>query len=183
MIGSHSAARLVAWLAFTLGVVASVAANVAHARPEIGPRLASAFAPMALLLTVEIMSRVPWPSGWAWALGRWAGTGAVALVAAITSYRHMSGLLRSYGEDSLTATIQPASVDGLMVVASLALLALGRQRTRQSAESDEDELANPTQRDQIPVPAPLPTAGLVSSTAGGGGGRSAYRINGVEVIR
>jgi hypothetical protein len=65
---SDSGARLVAWGAFVLGVVASVAANVAHARPEVGPRLASAFAPVALLLTVEIMSRVPWPSGDA---GRW----------------------------------------------------------------------------------------------------------------
>jgi hypothetical protein len=60
-----------------------------------------------------------------WALGRWAGTGAVALVAAVTSYRHMSALLVSYGEDQLTALIQPLCVDGLMVVASLALLALG----------------------------------------------------------
>jgi hypothetical protein len=104
-----------------------VAANVAHARPEIGPRLASAFAPVALLLTVEIMSRVPWPTGRMWALSRWAGTGAVAVVAAVTSYRHMSGLLVSYGEDRLTALIQPVCVDGLMVVASLALLALGAQ--------------------------------------------------------
>ena len=122
---TRSGARMVAWGAFVLGVVASVAANVAHARSGMGPRLASAFAPVALLLTVEIMSRVPWPSGRSWALGRWAGTGAVALVAAVTSYRHMSALLVSYGEDDLTALIQPLCVDGLMVVASLALLALG----------------------------------------------------------
>ena len=122
---SHRGARTVAWGAFVLGVVASVAANVAHARSGMGPRLASAFAPVALLLTVEIMSRVPWPSGRTWALSRWAGTGAVALVAAVTSYRHMSALLASYGEDELTALIQPLCVDGLMVVASLALLALG----------------------------------------------------------
>jgi hypothetical protein len=123
---------MVAWGAFVLGVVASVAANVAHARSELGPRLASAFAPVALLLTVEIMSRVPWPSGRAWALGRWAGTGAVALVAAVTSYRHMSALLVSYGEDNLTALIQPLCVDGLMVVASLALLALGANNSDDS---------------------------------------------------
>jgi Protein of unknown function (DUF2637) len=126
-VRSAHTGRAVAWLAFALGVAASVAANVAHARPESGPRLASAFAPVALLLTVEIMSRVPWSTGRMWALSRWAGTGAVALVAAVTSYRHMSALLVSYGEDRLTALIQPVCVDGLMVVASLALLALGAQ--------------------------------------------------------
>jgi hypothetical protein len=124
-----SGPRLVAWLAFALGVAASVAANVAHARPELGPRLAAAFAPVALLLTVELMSRVSWPTGLAWAVGRWAGTGTVALVAAVTSYRHLSALLTEYGEDPLTAAIQPACVDGLMVVASLALLALGKPET------------------------------------------------------
>jgi hypothetical protein len=124
------AARRVAWSAFALGVAASVAANVAHARPELGPRLASAFAPVALLLTVELMARIPWPPGPSWALGRWAGTGLVAAVAAWTSYRHMAGLLVGYGEDTVTAYVQPACVDGLMIVASLALLALGHTQPR-----------------------------------------------------
>lgn len=121
---AHSA-RLVAWVAFAVGVAASVAANIAHARPELGPRIAAGFAPLALLLTVEIISRVPWPAGRAWVVGRWGGAGVVAAVAAVTSYRHMRGLLLAYGEDSVTATIEPLCVDGLMVVASLALLALG----------------------------------------------------------
>jgi hypothetical protein len=135
-------ARLIAWCAFTLGVAASIAANVAHARPELGPRLASAFAPVALLLTVEIMSRVPWPAGSWWKLGRWVGTGTVALVAAVTSYRHMSALLAAYGEDQLTAIIQPACVDGLMVVASLALLALGHTTTETTIEHTHPIIGN-----------------------------------------
>ncbi|MGH3712844.1 MAG: DUF2637 domain-containing protein [Micromonosporaceae bacterium] len=154
----HRSARLIAWCAFTLGVAASIAANVAHARPELGPRLASAFAPVALLLTVEIMSRVPWPDGRWWKLGRWAGTGTVAAVAAITSYRHMSALLASYGEDRLTAIIQPACVDGLMVVASLALLALGHPHNTATtaggdAASTETSWRNSTHSDHEPVPA------------------------------
>jgi hypothetical protein len=139
----------VAWLAFVLGVAASVAANVAHARPEVGPRLASAFAPVALLLTLEIMSRVPWPQGRTWGLSRWAGTGAVALVAAVTSYRHMSALLVSYGEDGLTALIQPVCVDGLMVVASLALLALGAHPS-----TDEGPVADTLEAQPAPSPRP-----------------------------
>ncbi|MGH8882692.1 MAG: hypothetical protein ACRD0P_36015, partial [Stackebrandtia sp.] len=78
-------ARLIAWSAFALGVSASVAANVAHAKDDLGAQLAAAFAPVALFLTVEIMSRVPWPAGRWWNLGRWVGSGTVALVAAITS--------------------------------------------------------------------------------------------------
>jgi len=144
------AARLIAWFAFGLGVAASVAANVAHARPELGARIASGFAPVALLLTVELITRIPWPSGWGWSAGRWAGTGIVALVAAITSYRHMSDLLRSYGEDPLTAAIQPACVDGLMIVASLALLALSRNRV--SSAGPVDVSTKPASTAPAPIP-------------------------------
>jgi hypothetical protein len=167
---SRSGARMVAWGAFVLGVVASVAANGAHARPEVGPRLASAFAPVALLLTVEIMSRVPWPRGRSWALGRWAGTGAVALVAAVTSYRHMSALLVSYGEDQLTALIQPLCVDGLMVVASLALLALGandsddRKRTTAAMPARATVSPNGTR--------PSAVVGVAAAPANSGGPRA-----------
>ena len=118
-------ARAVVWTAFLLGIVASVAANVAHAAPGVGPALAAAFAPVALLLAVECMTRPEWQrDGWAWQLARYGGTGLVALVAAVMSYRHMSDLLASYGEDPLNAAIGPLAVDGLMVVAGFALLAM-----------------------------------------------------------
>jgi hypothetical protein len=173
-------ARRVAWAAFALGVAASVAANVAHARPEPGPRLASAFAPMALLLTVELMARIPWPAGIAWAFGRWAGTGLVAAVAAWTSYRHMAGLLVGYGEDRFTAYVQPACVDGLMVVASLALLALGRTQAgtgRADVEAGPSAVEAVHARDNAAtVPAPagvLPPLGVVqpARSANGAGER------------
>jgi hypothetical protein len=123
--GQPSGARLVAWSAFGLGVAASVAANVAHAQPQIGPRVAAAFVPLALLLAVECMSRPRWHRAGAWwGLARYGGTGLVALVAAVMSYRHMRSLLLSYGEDPLNAAIGPLAVDGLMVVAGFALLAM-----------------------------------------------------------
>jgi hypothetical protein len=116
--------RLIAWTAFLLGIGASVAANVAHARPEIGPRLASAFAPLALVLAVELAVRLQWRPGWRWMLGRWGGTGLVAVVTAVVSYRHQVGLLAGYGEDPISAAILPLSVDGLMLTSAAALLAL-----------------------------------------------------------
>lgn len=121
-------------VAFGLGVAVSVAANVAHTyyipgagRPPVGAQLAAAFYPCALLLVVEILARVPWPSSPWWGAARYGGASAVAGVAAVVSYRHMSALLSAYGEDRLTSAIGPLAVDGLMVVASFALLAIGRQ--------------------------------------------------------
>lgn len=163
-------ARAIAWCAFVLGIAASVAANVAHAHPELGPRIAAGFAPVALLLTVEIMSRVPWPDGIWWRLGRYGGTGTVALVAAVMSYRHMYGLLETYGEDTLNAAIGPLAVDGLMIVASLALLALGQQPTTDQpvpvdtvAEQPATEQPNPVEQttsspDQPPAVVEQPPA-------------------------
>jgi hypothetical protein len=133
-----------ATVAFLLGIGVSVAANVAHTwyppadvlrasgktletwRPEVGAQLVAAFFPLALLLTVEILARVPWPGSFGWAAARYGGTAMVALVAAVVSYRHMAGLLHAYGEDGLTASIAPLAVDGLMLVASVALLAISR---------------------------------------------------------
>lgn len=118
-------ARLVVWAGFLLGIAASIAANVAHAQPEVGPRLAGAFVPVALLLAVEAMSRPKWRrSGKRWGLVRYGGTGLVAAVAAVMSYRHMVGLLERYGEDPLNAHLGPLAVDGLMVVCGFALLAI-----------------------------------------------------------
>ncbi|OKI45728.1 hypothetical protein A6A27_37955 [Micromonospora sp. CB01531] len=44
-----------------LGVAASVAANVLHARPNPISQIIAAWPPLALLLTVELISRVPPP--------------------------------------------------------------------------------------------------------------------------
>jgi hypothetical protein len=146
---------IVTWAAFALGVAVSVAANVAHTwhpKPEIlkahlraggtldnwapdpGAQLGAAFFPLALLLCVEILQRVPWPPGVLWTIARFGGTSIVAGVAAVVSYGHMHGLLLTYGENQLTATIGPLAVDGLMVVSSFGLLALSRTRGGGPAE-------------------------------------------------
>jgi len=56
----------------------------------------------------------------------------VAGIAAVVSYRHMRGVALDHGEDPIAAAIIPISVDGLIVAASMALLAdsrAGRRRT------------------------------------------------------
>lgn len=120
--------RLLVWLALLAGVGASLAANIAHAQPAAGPRLASAWAPLALLLAVSVAERAPRPSRWWFAALEYAGISVVALVAAVVSYQHQRTLLLVYGETPLSAAILPLSVDGLVVVASMALLAIGEAR-------------------------------------------------------
>jgi hypothetical protein len=76
-----------------------------------------------LLVAIEVLARVAWPAGARWLIVRFGGLGPVALVAAVVSYRHLSGLLAFYGEDGITSTVGPLAVDGLMVMATGALLA------------------------------------------------------------
>lgn len=124
-----------AWLALTLGIGASVGANVLHTVLVIGngtgtvPQIiGAAFWPVALVVAIEVMARVAWPKSVMYALIRFAGVGAVAVVAAVVSYKHLSGLLNYWGEDPLSAHLGPLAVDGLVTVGALALLAIGKSR-------------------------------------------------------
>jgi hypothetical protein len=87
------------------------------------------FWPIALFVAIEILARTTWPNGARWVIVRFLGLLPVAVVAAIVSYGHLSGLLGHYGESSLTAHLGPLAVDGLMVMASSALMATAPGRT------------------------------------------------------
>jgi hypothetical protein len=74
-----------------------------------------------------------WGSGELWIrLATVAAVVTVAVIAGIVSYRHMAGVAREHGEDQTTAAIVPISVDGLIVAASLTLLADSRAGRRRS---------------------------------------------------
>lgn len=139
--------------AFLGGAALSVAANIADALyptavqvaaleraglsaaafvPPTGAVVTAACWPLLLLGAVEVLTRVEWPRGFWWGLARYGGAVAVALIAAVMSYRHMAGLLTAYGEDWFNAHLGPLAVDGLMVVSGFALLALGLRRQRRS---------------------------------------------------
>jgi hypothetical protein len=119
-----------------LGGAVSIAANVAHSyvppagapdgwrRPG-GAVIGAVFWPVALFVAIEILARTPWRTGRGWVAVRFGGLLPVAVVAAVVSYRHLAGLLTYYREDALTATIGPLAVDGLMVMATAALIATG----------------------------------------------------------
>src|SRR5690606_6491923 len=74
-----------------LGVAASVTANVLHAQPNPISQTIAAWPPVALLLTVELISRVPVHRR-ALAAVRLAATTLIAGIAAWVSYWHMVGV-------------------------------------------------------------------------------------------
>jgi hypothetical protein len=142
--------RGIAWAGFVAGAVVSLAANVAHAEPAVGPRIAGGVWPALLLLSVEVLAHNRWPGGRKWAA---AGTTLVAGVAAVLSYLHMSALLVRYGEGDLAVHLGPLAVDGLMIVCGAALLA---GRTEHSADERTDDVPVPSVRetpDRTVVPA------------------------------
>lgn len=111
-------------LSLSLGVAASVAANVLHAEPNPVSQAIAAWPPLALLLTVELISRVPVHRRWL-AVARLMAAVIIAGIAAWVSYWHMVGVVARYGETGATPYLLPASVDGLVVVASVSLVELG----------------------------------------------------------
>lgn len=113
--------RLAVRFVFTLGVAVSLTANVLHAENNFIAQAIAAWAPVALLLTVELISRVPSTGTWRSAI-RITATIAVATIAAWVSYWHMVGVAAAYGEPGITPYLLPISVDGVIVVASVSLV-------------------------------------------------------------
>ena len=162
-----------------LGGLVSIAANVAHSyvppahvsadwRPPIGDVVGAVFWPVALFVAIEILARTAWPRATRWVVVRFVGLLPVAVVAAIVSYGHLSGLLTHYGESTLTAHLGPLAVDGLMVMASSALMAtapgrvvdVATVRAGQAESVEADTIADSTpdtEADTAPVAKPKRT--------------------------
>lgn len=188
--GDRRGGRAWAYAGAALGGAVSVAANVAHSfvppagaqptwQPMPGAVLGAVFWPVALFVAIEILARTGWPEGLPWRVIRLGGLLPVAVVAAVVSYRHLSGLIRFYGEDGLTATVGPLAVDGLMIVASAAIIASATVSGGTSATVAEADAtqppgsapsvapnALPAQRVGAPdVVLPAPTAAIDGSEA------------------
>jgi hypothetical protein len=107
----------------TFGVAASVAANILHARNNPISETIAAWPPLALLLTIELVSRVP-VHRFLLAAPRVLATVVISGIAAWVSYWHMAGVTSRYGETGASPYLLPISVDGLIVVASVSLVEL-----------------------------------------------------------
>ncbi len=107
-----------------LAVAVSVTANILHAQDNPISRAIAAWPPLALLLTVELISRVPVHRPLL-AVTRLVATVTISGIAAWVSYWHMAGVAGRYGETGASVYLIPLSVDGLVVVASVCLVELG----------------------------------------------------------
>ncbi|MFB9361791.1 DUF2637 domain-containing protein [Actinoplanes nipponensis] len=119
-----------------LGVAASVVANVLHALDNPISQAIAAWPPLALLLTVELISRVPVHRR-SLAFARLLATATIAGIAAWVSYWHMVGVAARYGETGASPYLLPLSVDGLIVVASICLVELAGRITALENEAAE----------------------------------------------
>ncbi|MEV0715635.1 helix-turn-helix domain-containing protein [Asanoa sp. NPDC050611] len=126
--------------ALALGVAASVAANMLHADPNPIAQTISAWPPLALLLTVELISRVP-AHRRSLATVRFTATALIAGIAAWVSYTHMVAVAARYGEEGLAPHLIPLSVDGVVVVASVCLVELAGRMRRNPDPADLDRPA------------------------------------------
>jgi hypothetical protein len=136
-----------------LGVAASVVANVLHALDNPISQAIAAWPPLALLLTVELISRVPVHRR-SLAFARFFATATIAGIAAWVSYWHMAGVAARYGETGASPYLLPLSVDGLIVVASICLVELGGRISTLESERAATAATAPT----TSTAAPLETA-------------------------
>lgn len=105
------------------GTAVSVGTNILHALPNPISQAIAAWPPLALLLTVELVSRIP-TTGAMRSWVRVAGTATIAGVAAWISYWHMVGTVAGAGETGASPYLWPLTVDGIIVVASVSLVEL-----------------------------------------------------------
>ncbi len=132
------------------GIVTSISANVLHSltRPEAASEPAwkllsaaalAALAPLVLFACTELVSRIPVQSR---VLGgvRLVVTFAVGGFAAWVSYWHMQSVARLLGEADDVQYVYPLIIDGMMLVATISLIELGRL-ARTVAQVEEAALA------------------------------------------
>ncbi|GIJ49774.1 hypothetical protein Val02_66600 [Virgisporangium aliadipatigenens] len=141
-----------------LGVTASVTANILHARPHPIAQAIAAWPPLALLITVELVTRIP---VYRPALGvvRIVATVAIAGIAAWVSYWHMVGVVARYGEVGTVPYLLPLSADGLIIVASVSLVELAarlRDTTTPTAHPTNEPTAPAPPPHTVPEPAAAP---------------------------
>ncbi|MFC8849944.1 MULTISPECIES: DUF2637 domain-containing protein [unclassified Micromonospora] len=110
-----------------LGVAASVTANILHAQPNPISQTIAAWPPLALLITVELVTRIPVHRRSLGAI-RIVAASTIAAIAAWISYHHMVGVVARYGETGTVPYLLPLSVDGLIIVASVSLVELAARR-------------------------------------------------------
>ncbi|WP_431937074.1 DUF2637 domain-containing protein [Micromonospora sp. RP3T] len=152
---THTQLRRLQWAVratLALGVAASVTANILHAQPNPISQAIAAWPPLALLITVELVTRIPVHQRTLGVL-RIVAASTIATIAAWISYHHMIGVVARYGETGTVPYLLPASVDGLIIVASVSLVELAARRRK----LDTTPRLPPAEQPSLPPPPTYPS--------------------------
>lgn len=133
-----------------VGILASIGANVLGAEDIIAAGI-SGWPPVALLLSLEVLTRVPTGRRLG-AFGRVLATIGVAFASGWLSYWHMAATVSQHGEHGGSQYIWPLSVDGLMTIAAIALVELGARIRVLEAQQDRPVPQPPAAAPVSPAP-------------------------------
>lgn len=168
------AARLVAWTCFLFGTAVSVGFNVLAAflvpegathgwHPDVWTIVGAAVWPLALLGSIELLARVPWPENLLAKLIRYGAMTTVALFAFVISYQHIRSVLLAWHYNELSSDVGPLVIDGLMLLAGYAMVVISGAAARagvpaakaapEPEKPSKPELIVPTK--QLPDPEPV----------------------------
>ena len=151
---------------FTLGIAVSLTANVLHAEPNLVSQGVAAWAPLALLLAVELIARTP-ATRPGRSRVRITAVAIIASIAAWVSYWHMVDVATRYGETGINPYLLPISVDGLIVVASISLVEIG-DRLRELEHTTNGHTAGRIVTEPAPInpdaPTPAPASARVDTS-------------------
>lgn len=157
--------------ALAAGLAASLGANIMAAHPTALGRIVAAWAPVALMVAVELLTRVPVGRS-ALSAVRTTSAAVIAAIAAWVSYWHMVELATMAGESTVTAHLLPLSVDGLVIVASVTLHQLRRHGIERPAaigpERIEVERIEVERRPLAPASVATPRQGPSGQRGGSG---------------
>lgn len=124
----------VAYVSLLVGSGVSIAGNVAdtfRTRPDAVDAvdiILAVFAPLAVLLVIEMYVSTLWPATRGAQVIRWVSTVVFGVVAAYVSWHHLSDLLLSRGQDKFVSWVEPLSIDGLAIMATALVLSSRRAR-------------------------------------------------------
>lgn len=124
----------VAYVSLLVGSGVSIAGNVAdtfRTRPgavDAVDIVLAVFAPLAVLLVIEMFVSTLWPRTFGPQAIRWVSTVLFGAVAAYVSWHHLSDLLLSRGQDAFLSAVEPLGIDGLAIMATALVLSSRRAR-------------------------------------------------------
>lgn len=122
--------RLIRWgvlLVVVLGLGLSLLLNVLNAPAQGGvpAQIIAGWMPVAVLLCLELITRIPVRSRFA-AVIRILSASGVSAFAGWVSYEHQYEFILRLGFEGNTASFMPATIDGVLVVASVSLVEVSR---------------------------------------------------------